>query len=206
MVRNPATTSVYGGTGKDKIIGGIGNDLIYGGGGNDKLSGWGGSDRVYGGDGNDRLYGQQGNDSLYGGSGNDKLYASTDDDVLDGGSGNDILNGGQGADTATGGSGADKFEFKTGDLMDWDNLSGSWISKSNQLDLITDFTVGTDRIEFDNFANVDSMSDLRSWKTTIDDNLYFTVQVRDTNERILVDVDESTQRWQFFEADNFLFT
>jgi Ca2+-binding RTX toxin-like protein len=203
---NSGNDTLYGGIGNDKVIGGVGNDLIYGEGGNDNLSGWGGSDSIYGGDGNDRLYGQQGNDSLYGGSGNDKLYASTDNDVLSGGSGNDLLNGGQGTDTATGGNGVDTFEFKTGNLMDWDNLSGSWTSKNNQLDLITDFTIGTDRIEFDNFANVDSMSDLQSWKTTIDGNVYFTVKVRETNERILVDVDDSTQWSQFFDSDNFLFT
>ena len=152
------------------------------------------------------MYGENGDDTIYGQNGTDELYGGNGNDLLLGGAGNDTIRGGAGADMATGGSGVDTFDFKTGDLMDWDNLSGSWTSKNNQLDLITDFTIGTDRIEFDNFANVDSMSDLRSWKTTIDGNVYFTVQVRDTNERILVDVDDSTQWSQFFDSDNFLFT
>lgn len=116
-----------------------------------------------------------------------------------------VTNGGQGSDTATGGSGADTFEFKPGDLMDWEALSGSWAAKNEQLDLITDFTIGSDRIEFDGFSNVNSMSDLRAWKTTIDGNVHFTVQIRSTNERILVDVDDSTSWSQFFVSDNFLF-
>lgn len=197
---------VRAGSGNDFVWGSSGNDTIYGDSGNDTLYGGTGRDKIIGGTGNDRLFGQQGNDTLSGGSGNDKLYASTDNDKLYGGSGNDLLNGGQGSDKATGGRGADIFEFKTGDLMDWDSLGGSWTSKNNQLDLIEDFAIGTDHIEFDNYANADSMSDLRSWKTTIDGNVHFTVQVRATNERILVDVDDSTQWSQFFDADNFLFT
>lgn len=196
---------IYGGDGNDQLTGGTGNDRLYGGDDNDVLSGWGGNDLEYGGNGNDRLYGQEGNDRLYGGNGNDQLYASTDNDSMFGGSGNDLLNGGAGTDRATGGSGADVFEFKTGDLMDWDTLGGSWTSKNNQLDLITDFAVGTDRIEFDNYSNVDDMSDLRSWKTTIDGNVHYTVQVWATNERILVDVNDQVSWSQFFDADNFLF-
>jgi Ca2+-binding RTX toxin-like protein len=188
--------TVHGGTGDDKIIGGRGNDELYGGRDDDILSGWGGHDLQYGGLGNDSLYGNQGNDTLDGGEGSDKLS---------GGSGNDILAGGAGADILIGGSGADVFEFTSGDLMDWDNLSGSSAAKNAQLDLITDFAVGADEIEFENYSNVVSMSDLRAWKTTIDGDVHFTVQVRATNERILVDVADSTSWSQFFDADNFSF-
>lgn len=198
--------TLYGGTGKDNIIGGTGNDRMYGETGNDVINGWGGNDLAYGGDGNDRLYGQQGNDTLDGGDGNDKLYGSTDNDDLRGRNGNDHLHGGQGTDRTTGGSGADTFEFKSGDLMDWDTLGGNWSQKNAQLDLITDFAIGSDHIEFDGMSNADSMSDLRAWKTTIDGNVHYTIQVRATNERILVDVDDSTTWSQMFDADNFLFT
>ena len=189
--------TIHGGTGRDSIIGGKGNDLLYGETGDDVLNGWGGNDLLYGGDGNDRLYGQQGNDELRGGNGTDKLFGS---------SGNDLLNGGQGSDTATGGSGIDTFEFKSGDLLDWDNLNGSWAEKNDQLDLITDFEIGSDKIEFDGFSNVNSMSDLKAWKTTIDGNVHFTVKVRATNERVLVDVEDSSTWSQFFDSNNFLFT
>lgn len=197
---------LYGGTGKDKLTGGAGNDRVYGGDGNDMLNGWGGNDREYGGAGNDRIYGQQGNDSLYGGGGNDKLHGATGTDTLFGQGGKDHLNGGAGGDVATGGGGADVFEFKTGDLLDWDTLSGTVADRNGQIDVITDFAIGVDHIEFDTFANVSSMNDLKTWETTIDGNVHFTVQVRDTNERVLVDVDDAATWSQFFNADNFLFT
>lgn len=189
--------TLRGGTGDDKVIGGRGGELLFGEHGNDVLNGWGD---------NDRLYGKQGDDKLYGGAGSDRLFGSTGFDFLLGGSGNDLLNGGQGSDTMTGGSGADTFEFKPSHLKDWDNFTGSWVNKNEQLDLITDFTIGRDKIEFDGFSSVSSMSDLKAWKTTIDGNVHFTVQVRETNERILVDVGDSTTWSQFFDSENFLFT
>ena len=207
--------TVYGETGNDNLTGGKGDDHLYGGKGNDVLNGSDGDDRGYGGKGDDKIYGEAGNDRLYGGKGDDKLFGSTGndslfgqkgDDLLSGGKGRDILVGGQGTDITTGGKGADTFEFNTGDLMDWDKLSGNWTAKNNQLDKITDFEIGVDTINFDNFANVDSMADLKAWRTVIDGNVYFTVEVRDTNERILVDVDDDVTKSQFFDSDNFDFT
>ncbi|WP_299284982.1 calcium-binding protein [uncultured Tateyamaria sp.] len=207
--------TIHGGSGNDYLTGALGNDHLFGDEGDDVLNGWGGNDLQYGGNENDRLYGQQGNDTLNGGAGNDLLYASTGDDHLLGGDGNDYLNGGdendhlnggQGADTMTGGAGADLFEFKSGDLMDWDTLSGSWSKRNDQLDLITDFTIGEDIIKFDEVPNVNSISDLKAWKTVIDGNTHFTVQVRATNERFLVDTDDTTSWSQLFDAENFLFT
>ena len=195
--------TIYGGTGNDSLTGRRGNDTVYGGDHNDTLNGWGGNDRLYGEDGNDRIYAQQGNDILNGGNGNDRLFGSSGNDNLRGGNGNDHINGGTGRDIMRGDGGADRFEFKNGDLMDWDQISGNWTAKNNGLDKITDFQIGTDVIEFDNYATVDSMSDLRAWKTTLDGNMYFTVQVRDTNERVLVDVADNTSWSQFFNANNF---
>ncbi|MEP1330570.1 calcium-binding protein [Pseudophaeobacter sp.] len=203
---NNGNDTLRGGAGDDKITGGKGNDCLYGENGSDVLNGWGGDDRQYGGNGNDRLFGQQGNDTLDGGSLNDELYGSRGYDVLLGRNGNDLLNGGQGSDTVTGGSGSDTFEFKSSDLMDWDSLSGSWANKNDQLDLITDFTIGSDKIAFAGFSSVNSMSDLKAWKSTIDGNVHFTVQVRETNERILVEVGDSINWSQFFDSENFMFT
>ena len=194
---------LYGAIGNDNLIGGKGNDSVYGGTGNDVLNGWGGDDVLFGGAGNDGMYGQQGNDAFYGGSGNDVIRGVTGDDALYGGGGADRLHGGAGTDQATGGSGADTFEFRTGDLMDWDALSGNWAARNAQLDVIADFVLGEDVIEFNSVATVDSRADLKAWKTTIDGNVYFTVQVRDTNERVLVDVDDTVTWGQFFGSASF---
>ena len=195
--------TLYGGTGNDNLTGGTGHDRLYGGTGNDTLNGWGGNDRQYGGDGNDRIYGQQGDDHMVGGGGNDRLFGASGNDRLIGGSGNDVLAGGSGRDVATGGSGADTFDFRTGDLRDWDTLGGTVAQRNDQLDVVTDFAIGVDTIRFNNYANVDSMADLRAWQTVIDGNVYYTVQVRDTNERVLVDVADNVTWAQFFDEDNF---
>lgn len=194
---------LYGAIGDDKVIGGSGNDRAYGGLGNDKVYGSSGNDKIWGDKGSDRLFGQQGNDSIYGGNDHDKIYGGNGNDFANGGKGNDLINGGSGADHVRGNQGADTFEFKTGDLIDWDSLSGTTAERSLQLDIIEDFVLGVDTIEFDNYANVDSRSDLAAWKTTIDGNLYMTVKIRDTNERILVDVPDDTSWGDFFSSANF---
>lgn len=97
-------------------------------------------------DHNDTLSGGTGNDTISGGMGGDKLQGGADADSLSGGSGKDSLEGGLGADTLeggfdidvlTGGAGADHFRFVArGD-------------GSGEGDVITDFTVGTDKIDVD---------------------------------------------------------
>lgn len=166
-----------------QINGSANGDLIAAGLNDDTVSAGEGNDVVWGGSGRDTIQGNQGSDTLFGGSGNDDIR---------GGLGSDLINGGRGADIAKGGNGADTFEFTSGDLMDWDTLSGSVSEKNEQLDLITDFTIGSDVIEFDDYSNVNSMADLKSWKTIIDGNVHYTVQVRATNERVLVDVEDTT--------------
>ena len=101
----------------DVIEAGYGFDTIYGGLGND---------RIQGGFNGDRVYGEDGNDDLRGGNGLDLIV---------GGAGNDTIRGAKGTDTLTGGEGSDVFIFAT-------DLDG----KIN-IDTITDFVSGTDRIE-----------------------------------------------------------
>jgi Ca2+-binding RTX toxin-like protein len=144
--------------GADKLRGGDGEDTLTGGDGDDSL--WGGrdsdiligdrdvSDQSYGGfSSNDRLYGQHGNDSLYGGSGDDLLVGGTGNDILRGGTGQDRLNGNSGKDTLHGGDGADTLTGGGGDdVFVFDS------SDAYEMDVITDFTAGQDRIDLTNFA------------------------------------------------------
>src|SRR5690242_9871806 len=87
-------------------------------------------------DGLDNLKGGAGGDLISGGDGVDYLYGSGGADSLDGGAGDDVLTGGAGADLMTGGAGADTFIIQ-------DRLS-----TLADLDRITDFTHGVDRLGF----------------------------------------------------------
>jgi Ca2+-binding RTX toxin-like protein len=120
-----------GGGGDETLIGKGGNDLLSGGGGNDTLNGGRGADSLNGGSGADSLLGDFGNDTLAGGLGSDNLVGGQGDDVLLGQAGNDVLRGGSGKDTLTGGGGRDQFVYT---------------QLADQGDLITDFTLGTDKI------------------------------------------------------------
>jgi Ca2+-binding RTX toxin-like protein len=93
---------------------------------NNTISGADAADYIDGGGGNDNLMGNGGNDTLIGGSG---------DDTLIGGLGNDTLIGGAGNDRLTGGNDTDYFFFNTA------------LNASNNVDTITDFEQGTDKIQ-----------------------------------------------------------
>lgn len=151
------TGEIHGGTGNDRIHGsasdehvelgdgrdfarlGAGDDYAEGGVGNDTLFGMQGDDTLLGERGDDRLYGWAGDDTLLGGSKNDELYGGRGDDLLDGGWDDDLLNGGRGDDELTGGAGADTFVF----------------GRNVGLDIVTDFELGTDRIDLSHFGLAD---------------------------------------------------
>ena len=120
------------------IDGKKGNDTISGGNGNDTLKGSDGNDKLKGEAGNDSLVGGNGNDSLAGGDGHDKLLGSSGNDTLRGGDGNDTLRGGTGNDVLDGGAGKDQFRF--------DDKPNS----SSNVDHITNFTIGSDKIALEN--------------------------------------------------------
>ena len=103
-------------------------------------------ENAIGGDGNDRLIGNSLNNTLEGGLGNDILNGSTGNDFLFGGDGDDSLSGGDGDDFLTdglgsnnlfGGAGSDQFVF-----------SGftTFNTTDNGVDIIADFTTGTDKL------------------------------------------------------------
>ncbi|MFC3443391.1 beta strand repeat-containing protein [Sphingobium rhizovicinum] len=86
---------------------------------------------VNGGSFADMLFGGKGNDTLSGGGGNDDLR---------GGAGNDRLIGGSGGDALTGGAGADVFAYD---------------ERGFGQDVITDFTLGVDRIDLSTLGIAD---------------------------------------------------
>jgi Ca2+-binding RTX toxin-like protein len=65
------------------------------------------------------------------------LYGNEGIDTLNGGDGNDLLNGGVGNDKLTGGDGDDTFAFDTP------------FAAGNNIDLVADFTPGSDTIQVD---------------------------------------------------------
>ncbi|MBW8744842.1 MAG: calcium-binding protein [Sphingomonas sp.] len=137
--------SITGGNGTDYIQGNAGNDTLDGGGGSDRINGGANDDLIFGGSGNDTMNGNLGNDTIDAGDGNDIARGGKDNDQISGGAGNDSLSGdlgndtligGPGSDTLAGGDGTDLFKFAAGDA----HYAGAGI------DVITDFTDGTDKI------------------------------------------------------------
>jgi ELWxxDGT repeat protein len=83
----------------------------------------------------DTLTGAAGDDTLNGKAGSDRLIGAEGNDTLNGGKGNDYLQGGLGNDILTGGAGRDVFVFDKA------------IYATNNLDVITDFDSGRDKIQ-----------------------------------------------------------
>ena len=75
------------------------------------------------------------NNQITGNSGNNNLNGAAGNDSLNGAAGNDSLNGAAGRDTLTGGTGTDIFIFQFGQ------------STAAALDRVTDFAIGTDKID-----------------------------------------------------------
>ncbi len=96
---------------------------ITGGAGNDNLAGSSAAGKT------DTINGNAGNDTLVGGAGND---------TINGGAGTDTITGGLGVDTLTGGADADTFVY-----------TAAAQSNSVNVDVITDFVSGTDKLKID---------------------------------------------------------
>jgi len=157
---------IDGGSGDDTIEGGAGNDTLIGGGnvagdtvsystalagvkvslalttpqdtmgaGTDTLTGF---ENLTGSGFNDTLTGSGTANVLLGGAGSDTINGGGGNDTLGGGDHSDILNGGAGNDTLAGGAEADAFKFNTA------------LNAQTNVDIITDFEVGLDKIWLDN--------------------------------------------------------
>lgn len=89
------------------------------------------------------------------GSGNDVITAGANDQSINGGAGNDTITGGAGNDTVTGGAGADTFlvgaigssTAPSADTLTVAIANGNTITFGNGVDVVTDFTTGTDKID-----------------------------------------------------------
>lgn len=208
LIGNSGANSLQGLDGDDVIDGGDGNDLLYGGAGNDILDGGAGVDRARGGLGDDIFivrdlgdrayeYADEGYDTVFStisyslggqavealvlegdaalnGSGNELdnvLLGNDAANTLSGLAGDDILSGGGGADRLTGGAGADQFWF--------DAPLGS-----GNVDTITDFQAGVDRICLDRsiFSGLAGDGMLAASAFTIG------TSAKDADDRIVYDV------------------
>ncbi|HYI64425.1 MAG TPA: cadherin domain-containing protein [Allosphingosinicella sp.] len=138
---------VLGGTGADYIDGGADGDWLFGEDGDDTILGGGGADRIEAGAGADGVLGGAGADYIAGGADNDVLFGNDADDTILGEQGDDLLDGGAGSDGLSGGTGADIFAFTAA------------LGASN-IDFITDFVSGTDKIALDDVVFQLSLGEL----------------------------------------------
>ncbi len=119
------------------LTGGDGPNRLYGDAGDDLLRGFGANDFLHGNTGDDTAVGGQGDDEVRGGGGNDDLRGSRGHDSLVGGKGTDRINGGTGDDSLSGLQDSDYFVF---------DQAGNGVFTGD--DVITDFTLGLDRLVF----------------------------------------------------------
>ncbi|MBF9234013.1 M10 family metallopeptidase C-terminal domain-containing protein [Microvirga alba] len=146
-------TKVVPAPAKHAINGTRGADIVLASQGDDVIALGSGNDIARAGDGDDKIFGVAGNDVLYGQAGNDELH---------GGLGNDILSGGPGRDS---------FVFDTK------------LNASTNVDTITDFKPGEDRIVLDKliFARFAKAGALPS------SAFYAGKAAHDSNDRIVYD-------------------
>jgi Ca2+-binding RTX toxin-like protein len=107
------------------------------------ITGGTGVANITGGTGADTITGGTGADSITGGTGADSITGGSGADTLNGGDGADTITGGDGADSMTGGNGADIFVFAAG---------ASGTPSDTVVDSISDYTSGTDIIDFGSTA------------------------------------------------------
>jgi Ca2+-binding RTX toxin-like protein len=84
--------------------------------------------------------------SVTAGAGADTITGGTLNDTINGGDGNDSITGHVGKDSLTGGAGVDTFVFAA-------NASNAVVSNQSNVDVITDFTSGTDKLSITNITS-----------------------------------------------------
>lgn len=137
----------------------------------------------------DDLSGKSGGDSLSGLGGIDLLHGAGGGDTLNGGDGNDSLWGGAGSDVLTGGAGSDTFFIQ-------DRLGAE-----ADLDRITDFTHGQDRIGFGGRTSLAGHDLATGTATTYDDALALATQKISANAADVVAVQVGSDVIVFADGD-----
>ena len=138
-----------------QLIGTVASDRLRGRRGNDFLDGMSGDDRLFGRRGNDLLWGNDGNDFLSGGKGDDVVVGREGNDNVRGGAGDDVVIGTDGADQITGGKG---YDVLVGDTPFAPAESDRFrITSGKQTDVIVDFQVGLDVLDFSSNVNTDNL-------------------------------------------------
>ena len=205
---------LIGGNGNLHLHGGDGNDVLQAGTGNNEFFGDNGNDLIYSGPGNDIIDGGAGNntvsyehatagvhvdlslitpqntigagtdtltniDNVVGSHFNDTIIGGFDNNILSGGLGNDVLNGmagddiligGPGNNTLTGGPGNDTFKWEQGNTGH---------------DLVTDFTLGSDKLDLSQLLQGENSS-----SASLDDYLHF--KVTGTGASVMTTIDVSS--------------
>ncbi|BBD64424.1 hemolysin-type calcium-binding region protein [Nostoc commune NIES-4072] len=215
----------------DSLINNLGKDVIYGTILKDNLKGTYSEDKIYASLGDDKLDGGRGNDILEGGEGNDTLIGGEGNDKLHGGSGNDVLIGGEGDDVLVGGDGSDKFVFnfndslptsKLGDVqnllvglgvnINFDNLFNvSDRFLKTEFDVIQDFKIGIDKIEFTGLHDTDAETWLNDMFyqgniTDSKDGLLLSFKSGDTQQTLLLSGVTSNQFWSDSSVFSIVFS
>ncbi|MBN6710167.1 Ig-like domain-containing protein [Haemophilus haemoglobinophilus] len=168
LTGNNADNTIYGGKGNDIINGGGGNDYLDGGLGVDTLSGGIGDDIYVVNENRDsvRENADEGNDTVHSyinytltsnvenlslfGAENLSATGNNLNNIIIGNNSDNRLDGKEGTDTLTGGKGRDTFIFSS--------------SLNGEIDTITDFTVGEDKIGLsrDIFLSIRTENDIHS--------------------------------------------
>ncbi|MTI43155.1 hypothetical protein JM93_03133 [Roseibium hamelinense] len=65
--------------------------------------------------------------------------------------------------------------------------------------------MGIDKIEFASTHGVDDRSDLMIWKKFLDDDQHFVVMVKESQDAVLVNVEDGTSWGEFVNSDPFWF-
>lgn len=180
----------------DTLINNLGQNVIYGTIGENNLKGTNSGDKIYASLGNDKVDGKKGDDIIEGGQGNDTLNGGQGNDKLYGGWGDDVLIGGEGNNLLVGGDGHDTFVFNGGDSL----LKG-------EFDVIKDFQVGIDKIEFNGGDHINAKTCLNKMFsqgniTDTKQGLLFNFETGETQGTLLLSGVTSKQ----FNSESIIFS
>jgi Ca2+-binding RTX toxin-like protein len=174
LVGTPDDDTVFAKGGDDRVIADSGNDTVNGGGGDDTIIGNDGDDELNGGGGNDTIRGDSGDDDIDGGGGGDIIFAGNGDDTVSGGNGSDTITGGRGSDEMSGGAGQDTFVFK---------LVRDFAGPDMNDDVVLDFTLGSDLLDFVDFDINTSDRSIASITSDGDDLVFLITMANGPQEK-----------------------